>query len=460
MIWTVFASLLISGNADIFVSLGESHLKWHVDAMFTVDQNMVISDRNTMLDSPLFACGAFHVYDHSVGRLVENTGARARRTPPTTQNDIEVLSGETVIRQVDLSKCFAFEKDHSYEITARQIAIVTQSKTDTVHSWKQLEDNSHFFVPSTSSSPLELAAATRQGKSSVRSKVANYQNCNDEEIAASDSATFSLANALDIYLPTFTMSCAYDSQYTTWFGEYDYDRYYSVYTNFDNVLSFFDDNYIIHCNADDCEDGVYAYVYPSDPTHTIVVCGAYFDSGNTLDGSADTKPGTLAHEASHFVDVADTNDHVYGTASAEALAISDPCRALNNADNYAYYLELGDTASPPSSCCDSISDESDCNASPCAWNNGLCLAYFETTESSRLGSCASAWNPEYDDCTDLTVSSEPWVDSSSSSCFEFYWNDGTAGDWCDSCGVLFKLRYTIFISGCLSHRGYGIVVLK
>jgi peptidyl-Lys metalloendopeptidase len=42
---------------------------------------------------------------------------------------------------------------------------------------------------------------------------------------------------------------------------------------------------------------------------------------------------------SHFTVVASTNDYVYGQTGAKNLAISDPSKAINNADNHEYFAE-------------------------------------------------------------------------------------------------------------------------
>ena len=42
---------------------------------------------------------------------------------------------------------------------------------------------------------------------------------------------------------------------------------------------------------------------------------------------------------SHFEDVGGTKDHVYGETDALQLATTDPAKALENADNFEYYLE-------------------------------------------------------------------------------------------------------------------------
>ena len=63
----------------------------------------------------------------------------------------------------------------------------------------------------------------------------------------------------------------------------------------------------------------------------------------------DSRAGTLIHEMSHFVVVADTNDWVYGQTGAHNLAGSNPNRTsgnravlpivVGNADSHEYFAE-------------------------------------------------------------------------------------------------------------------------
>lgn len=55
------------------------------------------------------------------------------------------------------------------------------------------------------------------------------------------------------------------------------------------------------------------------------------------DFGLDSKIGTLAHELSHGY--GGTKDHMYFYERCKALAISDPAKAMANADSYQFYLE-------------------------------------------------------------------------------------------------------------------------
>ena len=84
-----------------------------------------------------------------------------------------------------------------------------------------------------------------------------------------------------------------------------------------------------------CKKRYYAYVYPNQP-YTIYLCSVYWQAPAT---GTDSKAGTLIHETSHFTVVAGTDDWAYGQSAASSLAISDPVKAVDNADSHEYFAE-------------------------------------------------------------------------------------------------------------------------
>lgn len=124
-------------------------------------------------------------------------------------------------------------------------------------------------------------------------------------------------------------------RYTTWFGGYTNTRYATAQSNFVAIDTAMDQNagqITINCG---CDDDYFAYVYPSRH-YEIFVCRAFWSAPMT---GTDSKAGTLIHEMSHFNVVAGTNDHAYGQPAARNLAISNPDRALDNADSHEYFAE-------------------------------------------------------------------------------------------------------------------------
>jgi peptidyl-Lys metalloendopeptidase len=84
-----------------------------------------------------------------------------------------------------------------------------------------------------------------------------------------------------------------------------------------------------------CTDRSYAYVYPNQP-YKIYLCKAFWAAPAK---GTDSKMGTLYHETSHFNIVADTDDVVYGQSGCRKLALSNPSKAVTNADSNEYFCE-------------------------------------------------------------------------------------------------------------------------
>ena len=122
-------------------------------------------------------------------------------------------------------------------------------------------------------------------------------------------------------------------RYTTWFGAYSAANYSAVTTHYNAIGDALNNKPVtVDCG---CKKTYYAYVYPNQP-YTIYVCKAFWTAPMT---GTDSKAGTLIHEMSHFTAVAGTDDLAYGQSAAKSLAISDPLKAITNADSHEYFSE-------------------------------------------------------------------------------------------------------------------------
>ncbi|MES2755876.1 MAG: M35 family metallo-endopeptidase [Pseudomonadota bacterium] len=121
-------------------------------------------------------------------------------------------------------------------------------------------------------------------------------------------------------------------RYVEWFGADDATRATTVRANFAIKDAFASKPIALDCG---CNKPYFAYVYPTRP-YVIYVCKAFWTAPMT---GTDSKGGTLVHELSHFTVVAGTDDWVYGQEGAASLAVSDPAKAVNNADSHEYFGE-------------------------------------------------------------------------------------------------------------------------
>merc|ERR1712232_1380751 len=99
-----------------------------------------------------------------------------------------------------------------------------------------------------------------------------------------------------------------------------------------------------------CTSGTYGWVYPKRSTCTkesdlmkkectkhngkfvFYLCPLQLNSRESL------RIETITHEGSHHA-TAYTDDWEYARSPCQRLAISRPDRALNNADNFCYYIQ-------------------------------------------------------------------------------------------------------------------------
>ena len=161
---------------------------------------------------------------------------------------------------------------------------------------------------------------------------ADFTNCSgtkqDQIIAAANTGLTQSRNA---YNCLNGRTC--NDLNTRWFGtsvgsanyNYDIDTFSKVNTYLQNGIN-------AYCDPAGCGPNVYGYVYPTDSTKTVYLCGAFWSVPNE-------RANTIVHEESHFnngVSLKGTDDYTYGEVSCLALAKSSPADASHNADNVCF----------------------------------------------------------------------------------------------------------------------------
>jgi hypothetical protein len=124
--------------------------------------------------------------------------------------------------------------------------------------------------------------------------------------------------------------------FARWFGTLDQKAQLLIYRRIKAVLRI---NAVYSAKnfrrAIPSRTGVYAYVYANDSSR--VYLDKLFVRAPTV--GSNSRAGTISHEMSHFIIGGGTRDHAYGVVKCKALARTSPGLALNNADNFTYYLE-------------------------------------------------------------------------------------------------------------------------
>jgi len=272
------------------------------------------------------------------GEMLNYLGRHYKRPAPTSADYLVLDAHQKISYQVELSGVYDFSQQGHYQIEmiAENMALFSTSKPG--------KNNQ------SAASSMKSMSATDIHVTKVR---ASKKPCNPRKEdcsggggtgdvsftgACSNSEQTTLLSALDAAKNMTNSSVSYlngtsGSRYTTWFGTYSSTRWNKVTANFDSIKDAFDNKpKTFDCS---CNQSYYAYVYPTQP-YKIYLCRAFWNASLT---GTDSKGGTLVHEMSHFNATAGTDDVVYGQTGAKNLAISDPNRAITNADSHEYFAE-------------------------------------------------------------------------------------------------------------------------
>lgn len=121
--------------------------------------------------------------------------------------------------------------------------------------------------------------------------------------------------------------------YRTWFGAHSSSRFSHVTSVFSKISTQLTGRTVtLDCTR---PENYMAFVYANEP-YVIYICRGYWPAAPT---GYDSKAGTLIHESSHFTVNGGAKDWIYGLEEGKRLAVSDPAKAVTNADNLEHFAE-------------------------------------------------------------------------------------------------------------------------
>jgi peptidyl-Lys metalloendopeptidase len=167
----------------------------------------------------------------------------------------------------------------------------------------------------------------------VTTQAVAFSRCDSTQQGTVTQALSAASNYANVAVTYLNGTPSATPRYTTWFGAYSSSGWNTAKSHFVAIKDVYDTKTVtFDCS---CKKKYYAYVYPNQP-YKIYLCSVFWQAPMT---GTDSKAGTIIHETSHFDVVAGTDDWAYGQTNAKALAISDPSKALNNADSHEYFAE-------------------------------------------------------------------------------------------------------------------------
>lgn len=266
------------------------------------------------------------------GKPVPYVGKLIKRPAPGPEDFLKLEPGETVTATVDISAAYDMTETGNYTVRFRQERLVV----------KETPDGPELRATTTAAPEVSFFLEGREGGERsldldiTPMYVGGYTNCtNTQKSTLSSALNYAITMSTNgyNYLVTYGKTSA---RYKWWF---DYRSTPST-TYFNTVKSHFSaiknalQNQPITFDCS-CTQNYYAYVYPNQP-YKIYLCKAFWSAPMT---GRDSKAGTLVHEVSHFYVVASTDDWAYGATAAHNLAVNQPNKAIDNADNHEYFAE-------------------------------------------------------------------------------------------------------------------------
>jgi len=231
---------------------------------------------------------------------VEYAGLVVKRIATTELSDFVTLQpGESISETLDLSEFYSFYSDGALEITAASVFRLANTAMEFAPLLTEFSNADSVLVVSSNALYVTVEQAVAKTEPDQESQLApDYLSCSSSNIQAIEA---SIANAKTMMaVATAMMDGDFEMAYTEWFentGSVTSSRYGEIRENMANIESeFTSESYRVDCS---CTDNYYAYVYPSDSTHRIYVCNAFWSASQEA-YRWDSKPGTLIHELSHF----------------------------------------------------------------------------------------------------------------------------------------------------------------
>jgi peptidyl-Lys metalloendopeptidase len=244
------------------------------------------------------------------GKEVAYAGPHFKRAAARDEDYLRLAPGERLTSTVDLAQFYDLSESGSYTLR------YGKSSSNELSVWIEGRDSG-----ATAPEDVTTLGTVAFSKCDATQQSTIMQAVSASSAMANDSVTYLNGT------PSGTL------RYTTWFGAFSSSGWGTAKSHFVSIKDALDNKPLtFDCG---CKKTYYAYVYPNQP-YKVFLCKAFWAAPMT---GTDSKGGTIIHELSHFTVVAGTDDWAYGQTNAKSLAISNPTRALNNADNHEYFAE-------------------------------------------------------------------------------------------------------------------------
>jgi peptidyl-Lys metalloendopeptidase len=315
---------------DVRLSVPRPVLKGDVDVVVTVTVTNTGRSAVSLLKSQLPSSsleGPLFQITRNDERVAYH-GRVVKRATPQAADIVRLEPGATLNYDVELTAGYDLSQNGRYTIeyaSRGRHGDAVSLASEPLYLWLEERSGPAALAVAAAVAPVQSLAVTTASLA--------FSSCSASRqttIKSAITSATSYATSANTYL---SATPALTQRFKKWFGS-STSRWSTVKAHYAAVEDAFKNKAVtVDCSC--TETDTYAYVYPTQP-YKIYVCGAFWSAPLT---GTDSKAGTLIHEMTHFNVVASTDDWAYGQSAAAALAISNPARAVDNADSHEYFAE-------------------------------------------------------------------------------------------------------------------------
>ncbi len=273
------------------------------------------------------------------GSILPYDGLMFRRRPTQKDEYIKIRANSSISSTATLSNAYGFYEVGTY-LVKLSTTITFASSLDVAPVTQLLVSNTNHLMLTVSDKQPRLTIGETHRRKQVQQKINSVfdMKAMKNPICVGNWTDKMKEDAMNVYTKAFqVMLKAPDlavfntTLYTTWFGRIDYsgDVKYVFQDCTADMQDFSFDLYNGLSFQSNCEPDDYAYT--TYGALWIVLCEVYYES------SFEEKYVTIVHEMTHAS--AWIDDYEYGRMACKELAISNPAKAVDNADNYGYFTD-------------------------------------------------------------------------------------------------------------------------
>lgn len=255
-----------------------------------------------------------------------------------------IKAKSSLVSSVDLSEAYSFSSAGAYTVQLRTRFELFADNPNNISVQHVASNHEEFWLHESENQPKltmgqlvrtrttahSLESPLRHEAAAInRARSLRFDGVTTRQREQEATSAFNAAYA--VMTPSYKAATPNNALYQEWFGNINNrQKVRIIYSSMKKSME--KDQYTIYFNGPECTPDDCAYTYYRN--NVIYTCTDWYKAPAV---GFNSKMGTVVHEMTHILK--DTEDYEYGRTACRNLAQTNPNKAVNNADNYAYFSE-------------------------------------------------------------------------------------------------------------------------